>query len=85
MEHRIDETLSEPLDDEEQILMDPETWDWDTAEELEPVANPGIVVAVRLSLEEVGPIERAARAEGATLNEFLKRSALARAMHRAPS
>ena len=80
MEQDIDERLQEPLDDEERELMDPETWDWESVVELEPVANPGVVVAIRLSREEFSHVDRAARAEDMMLTEYMKQSALRRAM-----
>jgi hypothetical protein len=61
--------MNESPDDEERVLMDPDTWDWDAVEELEPVRNAGVVVATRLSRDELERVERAARAEGVTLSD----------------
>jgi hypothetical protein len=80
LEHEIDERLQEPLDDEERELMDPETWDWDSLEELPPSPISGAVLAIRLSREEFARLAQAARAEGLTTSEYVKQSALSRVM-----
>jgi hypothetical protein len=76
--HQADNS-SEPLDDEERILMDPETWDWESAEVaiVEPHAHS--ITEVRLSYDELSRLERVARAEGMTVAAFLKFAALERA------
>ena len=51
-------------DDEEREFMDPETWDWDSIEELPPVPNPSAVLPVRFSLDEMRRVGQAAEAEG---------------------
>ena len=81
MRRKSDDAWGLPHDEEERELMDPDTWDWDTAEVLEPAANPGVVVAARLAREELIRVERAARDEGVTLSEYMKQSALMRALH----
>jgi hypothetical protein len=78
-----EEQFGEPLDEEERVLMDPDTWDWEAAQVL-PATKIGAVLAIRLSREELARIGQAARAEGITLTEFVKQSALLRALHGAP-
>jgi hypothetical protein len=85
MEPENDERLREPLDDEERELMDPDTWDWDSIEELPPVPNPGVVLPIRFSLDEMTLVGKAADAEGMSIFEFVKQSALMRVMHDARS
>jgi hypothetical protein len=79
-----DDKLREPLDDEERELMDPDTWDWDSIEELPPVPNPGVVLAIRLSREEFTRLAQAARAEDQSTSEYVKQSALRRVLHDVP-
>ena len=84
MEAERDDNLHEPLDDEERELMDPDTWDWDSIQDLPPARNPGAVVPIRFSLDEITRVGRAADAEGVSLSEYIKQSALLRALHGAP-
>ena len=72
------ESLQEPFDDEERELMDPDTWDWESAEVLEPVPNPGAVLQVRFEQGEFRALARLAREEGIGPVEFLRRIALDR-------
>jgi hypothetical protein len=81
MDPENDDRLREPLDDEERELMDPDTWDWDSIEVLPPVPNPGVVLSIRFSLDEMTRISRAAEAQGITIFEYIKQSALTRVMH----
>lgn len=85
MKPENDDRLREPLDDEERELMDPATWDWDSLTELPPVPNPGAVLPIRFSLEELTRVGRAADAEGLTIYEYIKQSALMRVMQKAPN
>jgi hypothetical protein len=71
-------SFQEPFDDEERELMDPESWDWDSTEELEPVPNPGAVLQVRFEQGEFRALARLAREEGIGPVEFLRRIALDR-------
>ena len=64
--------------------MDPETWDWESAEELPPVANPGIVLEIRFSREEIWRVAAAASEAGVSLDAFITRAALACASHGVP-
>ena len=66
----------EPLDDEERELMEPATWDWDSAEEAIIEPSGYSITEVRLSYEELSRIERAALAKGMTVNAFLRHAAL---------
>jgi hypothetical protein len=71
-----DERLREPIDDEERELMDPDTWDWDSAQEAIVEPSGYSITEVRLSYEELSQIERAAVAEGMTVNAYLRHAAL---------
>ena len=78
------ESLVEPLDDVERELMDPETWDWESAEERPAVANPGIVLEIRFSHEEIRRVTAAASEAGVSTDAFVTRAALTCAAHVAP-
>jgi hypothetical protein len=77
------ESTQEPLDDEERILMDPDTWDWDSAYEIEPGPDPHLIFEVRLSGDDLALIEEAAIARGMTVNAYLRYAALHCAMQHA--
>jgi hypothetical protein len=77
------DALNEPLDEEERILMDPETWDWDSAQEAIVEPDGYSISEVRLSYDELSRIEQAAAAEGMTVNAYLRHAALHRALHHA--
>jgi hypothetical protein len=85
MEVEIDNSLPEPPNEEERELMDPDTWDWDSIEELPPVQTPRAVIPVRFSLEELKRVGRVADAEGVPLSKYFRQSALMRALPSAPS
>jgi hypothetical protein len=70
------ESIQEPLDDEERELMDPETWDWDSPVEFTVAENPGAILPVRFTLEELAQLEPVARAAGLTPHAFIKRAVL---------
>ena len=70
------ESIQEPLDEEERILMDPDTWDWETAEEGGPNLDPHLVFQVRLSSDDIKHIEPAAIAKGMLVGEYLRHVAL---------
>lgn len=72
------ESIQEPLDDEERELMDPDNWDWENPIEGVPVLNPGIILEIHLTGEELARLEPVAQAEGMTLHAFLKEAAFAR-------
>jgi hypothetical protein len=57
-----EEPLQKPIDHEERELMDPETWDWDSAQE--SIVDPSgySITEVRLSHDELLRIETAALA-----------------------
>jgi hypothetical protein len=78
------ESLVEPLNDEERELMDPENWDWESAEELPPVANPGIVLEIRFSREDIRRVTAAASEAGIPIDEFVARAALTCATQEVP-
>ncbi len=79
------ESLQEPLDEEERELMDPEHWDWDSAEEGVPMLNVGAILPIHFSREEIGPLQRLAHAKGMTSHAFIKQAALERVSQEAPS
>ena len=66
--------------DEQELaeLEDPATWE-DESITLPPAQNPGAVVAVRFTSEEVGRLERTATANGLRITEFIRQAALDRA------
>jgi len=72
----LNDSLREPLDYEERLLMDPDTWDWDNP--VEVVVSPGarLVFEVSLSGDELSRIEPAAIASGMTVIAYLKQAAL---------
>ena len=84
MDPQYDDKLREPLDEEERVLMDPETWDWDTPVEVVVHPNPGAILPIRFTREEVVRLQRLAHAEGMTTHAFIKQAALARLPQDAP-
>ena len=72
------ESLVPPRDEEERELMDPESWDWSSAEVGEPAPNAGAILQVRFEREEFFALARLAREEGIGPVEFLRRTALDR-------
>jgi predicted DNA binding CopG/RHH family protein len=74
------ESTQEPLDDEERELMNPDNWDWESAYEIEPSPNPGLIFEVRLAGDDFKHVERAATAEGMTITAYLRYAALHRAL-----
>lgn len=80
-----DDALSEPLDDEERVLMDPETWDWNSAQAAIVEPDGYSISEVLLSYDELSRIERAATAEGMTVNAYLRHAALLGALQHASS
>jgi hypothetical protein len=75
----LDANLREPLDEEERILMDPDSWDWENIQEGTPSPDRYSISEVELSHDESALIERAARAQGMTVIEYLRHAALERA------
>jgi hypothetical protein len=65
-----------PLDDEERELMNPDTRDWESAEEaiVEPTGYS--ITEARLTYDELSRIERAAIAKGMTVNAYVRYAAL---------
>ena len=80
-----DNTLPEPLDDEERVLMDPETWDWDSAQEAIVEPDGHSISEVVLSYDDLVRIEQAAIAKGMTVNSYLRYAALRCALQHASS
>lgn len=71
------ESTQEPLDEEERELMDPETWDWEHAEDLPPMPDVLIELPVEFTRDEYRIIGRAARAQGMTTHTFIAQVAIA--------
>ncbi len=71
-------STQEPLDEEERELMDPNTWDWDSAEEGIPVPNAGAVLRVRFARDEFVALARIAREEGVGPVELIRKTMLGR-------
>ena len=80
-ERTVYESIQEPLDEEERILMDPETWDWENSIEGVPNPNAGAILSIHPTRDEVIRLESVARAEGMTMHAFIKQAALARIPH----
>jgi hypothetical protein len=78
MDPQHDDKLREPLDQEERVLMDLETWDWDTPIKVVVHPNPGAILPIRFTRDEVVRLQRLAHAEGMTIRQFIKQAALAR-------
>jgi hypothetical protein len=74
----------EPLDDEERELMDPGTWDWDSAVDADVAANPLVSFSIALSLEEHRLLARVARAARMTTPAYMKHVALVAARESEP-
>ena len=72
------ESTQEPLDEEERILMDPETWDWESAEEGIPTPNAGAVLRVRFARDEFLALAQIARDEGIGPVELIRQTMLLR-------
>ena len=70
------ESIQEPLDDEERELMDPGTWDWENPAELTVAENPGAILPIRFTLEELAQLEPVAQTAGLTPHAFIRRAAL---------
>jgi hypothetical protein len=68
---------SGPLDEDERELMDPRSWDWESAEDGVTVGNPGAIFMLEFSRQEHNELARAAQDAGMTTHEFIKRAALA--------
>ena len=81
----LDTPMSEPLDDEERELMDPDTWDWDSAQEAIIEPSGSSITEVRLSYDELSRIERAAIGKGMTVNAYLRYAALRCALQPDPA
>ena len=71
------ESIQDPFDEEERELMDPETWDWDSAEELPPMPDVKIELPIAFTRDEYRTIGRAADAQGMTTHAFIAQVALA--------
>lgn len=81
----LHDASSAPLDDEERVLMDPNTWDWESAQEAIVEPDGYSISEVRLSYDELFRIEQAATAKGMTVNAYLRYAALQCALQHASS
>jgi hypothetical protein len=72
------ESLVEPRNDEERELMDPDTWDWESAVEAEIAPDIGAVLRVRFARDEFLTLARVAREEGVNPVEFIRQTMLER-------
>lgn len=79
------ESMQEPLDDEERELMDPDTWDWENAYEIDPSPDPHLIFEVRLSGDDIKRIERAAIAKQMNIGAFLRYAGLRCARQNSPT
>jgi hypothetical protein len=71
------ESLSEPLDDEERGLMNPDNWDWDNPVEVVVAEQPLAQLPIDFTFDEIKIIEQVARAAGMSPHAFIKHAALA--------
>jgi hypothetical protein len=72
------DATQESLDDEERELMDPKSWDWDSATSGRTIGTPGAVVRIHFSREEIIALERIASDAGIGPVELVRRTALER-------
>ena len=72
------EPIQESLDDEERELMNPDNWDWDNVTEGVTVGDPRASLTIPLTFDELDAIVEAARAQGLSTEEFIKRLMLNR-------
>ena len=79
------ESIQEPLDEEERILMDPDTWDWENAYEVGPSPDPHLIFEVRLSGDDLAHIERAAVAKGMNIGAYLRYAGVQCALQDSPN
>ena len=63
-------------DADDRDLQDPDTWDYEHAELLPPVANPQAVVAVTFEGEDFILVAKQAEQAGMKLSEFIREAAL---------
>jgi hypothetical protein len=70
-----------PTPDELAVLQDPETWDWEHGQRGTPNPQAGISYRIRFQGDEVHAIDQAARTQGISEIEFIRRAALAAAHH----
>lgn len=84
MDQDVQHPRQEPLDEEERILMDPDTWDWDNPVEVLTGPSRGPMLEIRFTRDELSRLTRTAHAEGMTTHAFIKQAALARLPREAP-
>jgi hypothetical protein len=66
------ESIQEPLDDEERVLMNPDNWDWDNPVKGVTVGEPRLSLTIPLTFDELDAIVAAAHAQGLSTEEFVK-------------
>lgn len=74
----MSDATQEPLDEGERELMDPSSWDWDSATPGRTIGTPGAVIQVHFTREEISALERIARDAGIGPVELVRRTALER-------
>jgi hypothetical protein len=72
------ESIQEPLDDEERELMDPETWDWESAEVLPGTVYDGVGLRVEFEWNSFQILAVLAERENVTPAELVQRIVLER-------
>ena len=71
-----DDTTARHMDEIDRELMDPGSWDWDSAVLMPPVKNPGLRLMLRLEREDVRVLSAGARAANMKLSDYIKQAAL---------
>jgi hypothetical protein len=77
--------MGTPTPEELAALQDPDNWDWEHAQRGTPNPQAGISYRVRFHGDEVHAIGEAARAQGVSEIEFIRRAALAAASEARPA
>ncbi len=70
---------SRPVDREEEELMDPASWDDDTAEVRQPIRKPRAVVSVAFPAADFELVAARARENGVTVSGYIRSAAVAQA------
>ena len=74
-----------PIDEEEADLMDPASWEEDSAEVRKPVKKPRAVVSVAFQSADFEIVATKAREQGKTVSGFIREAALSQAENRVTS
>ena len=78
VKHQAAQQQANAFPDEQAIaaLMDPESWDWESAEIGQPVANPVLRLTLRLEHDQVRVLGEAAEAADMPLSRYITQAAL---------